>query len=91
MSILTKSNIKQILTKNNQLTAETQRPHLRVLTSYQCLGHTPLPQSSHRERVNFLHSIHLILRLVLTVFGGSAKTLGAGNPTRTPALLTLCF
>ena len=91
LSILTKSNTKEILTKNNQFTAETQCPHLQVLTSCLCLGYTPLAHSLYRERVSFLHSIHLIMRLVLTVFGGSARTLGAGNPTRTPALLTLFF
>ena len=91
LNILTKSNTKQILTKNNQFTAETQCPHFQVLTSCLCLGHTPLPQSSHHERVSFLHSIYLIVRFVLTVFNGPARTLVAGNPTRTPALLTLCF
>ena len=91
LSISTKSNTKQILTKNNQFTAETQCPHLQVLICCQCLGHTPPPQSSYRERVSFLHSIHLIMRLVLIIFGGSARTFGAGNPTRTTALLKLCF
>ena len=91
LSISTKSNTKQILTKNIQFTAETQCPHLQVLTSFPCLGHTLLPQSWHRELVSFLHSIHLIMRLVLTVFRDSARSLGAGNLTKTPALLTLCF
>ena len=89
LSISTKNNTKQILTKNNQFTAETQCPHLQVLTSCLCLGHTSLPQSSHRERVSFLHSKHLIMRLVLTAFGGSIRTIVVGNSTRTPALLTL--
>ena len=91
LSISTKSNTKQILTKNNQFTAETQCPNLQVLISCLCLRHAPLPQSSHRERVSFLHSKHLIMRLVLTAFGGSVRTLGAGNPTRTLGPLTLCF
>ena len=91
LSFLTKSNTKQILTKNNRFTAETQCPHLQVLTSCLCLGHTPLPQSSHLERVSFLRSINLLMSPVLTVFNGSARTLGAGNSTKTSALLTLCF
>ena len=91
LSISTKSNTKQILTKNNQFTAETQCPHLQVLTSCLCLGHTTVPQLSHRERVSFLYSIHFIMRLVLRVFGDSARTQGAGNPIRIPELLTLCF
>ena len=75
-----KKQHKTNIDKNNQFIAETKCPYFQVLTCCLCLGHTPLLPSLHRERASFLHSMHLIMRLILTVFGGSARKLAQEIP-----------